>query len=253
MSAAQPVWPEAHFADLHRSPHTPLYHAIAARLEESIRVGALPPGARLENEIAISERLGVSRPTVRRAIGELVNRGLLVRRRGVGTLVVRHAVARPVALTSLFDDLSVSLHLPTTSVQELALVPATPDIAEKLGVSVGAEVTRIRRIRYLDGLPLAVMRNHLALGGPPLSSGALQERGLYQVLRSRGISLRVATQSIGARSCDADEARLLDLSPGSPVLTMDRVAFDDAGRAVEAGAHCYRPDRYRFETTLVSN
>ena len=77
-------------------------------------------------------------------------------------------------------------------------------------------------------------------------------RGLYQVLRARGVAIRVANQAISARRANGDEADLLGISRGGPVLTTERVVFNDAGEVVEYGIHCYRPDLYRFETTLFA-
>ena len=87
MADEETHWPDDLFADLDRSGPVPLYYQVSTRLEGAIHDGTIPAGARLENEIAIGQRLGLSRPTVRRAIQELVDKGLLVRRRGIGTQV----------------------------------------------------------------------------------------------------------------------------------------------------------------------
>ena len=79
----------------------------------------------------------------------------------------------------------------------------------------------------------------------------LERNGLYQSLRARGVHIRLARQRIGARGATRSEARLLDEKAGAPLLTMSRTAFDDSGKAVEYGDHCYRASRYYFETTLV--
>src|SRR5579862_1495036 len=89
------------FLDIDRSSPVPLYFQVASRIEQAIVSGELPAGSRLENEIALVQRLNLSRPTVRRALQELVGKGLLVRRRGIGTQVVQRPVTRKVELTSL--------------------------------------------------------------------------------------------------------------------------------------------------------
>lgn len=228
-----------------------LWTRLASGLEAAVSSGALAPGSRLENEVALSERLGISRPTVRRAIQELVDKGLLVRRRGIGTQVVHGAVARQIELTSLFDDLAGAGKVPATHVLELATVPAAPVVATQLGVAPDARVLRIRRLRLADGVPLAVLENYLPDAFADLGEHELGGTGLYQGLRARGVVLRVARQRIGARKATNEEARLLDLGRGAPVLTMDRTAYDADGAAVEYGHHCYRPDLYSFEMTLV--
>lgn len=246
------VWPDHLFEDLDRTGPMPLYFQVSSRLEAAIRSGEIPAGARLENEIAIGQRLGLSRPTIRRAIQELVDKGLLVRRRGVGTQVVQGQVTRQVELTSLYEDLQSAQHSPTTSVLLHEVVPATDEVALHLGVIPGANVVRVRRQRSTDGTPVAVLENFLPAEFEDITTEQLQERGLYQIIRGRGITIRIANQRIGARRAHGDEGGLLDIDRDGPVLTMERTAYDSSGRAIEYGVHIYRPDMYSFETTLVA-
>lgn len=239
------------FADLDKTSPVPLYYQMATRLEEAIRSEALPPGARLENEISLGNRLGLSRPTVRRAIQELVDKGLLVRRRGIGTQVVHGKVTRSVELTSLYEDLSRSGQAPETQVILHEVARADETAATELGVAVGDDVLHLTRLRLADGVPIALMENTLPSEYTDITREDLEARGLYQLLRERGVTIRVANQRIGARAASSRESTLLELGKGAPVLTMSRTAFDSSGRAVEFGQHCYRPDLYSFEFTLV--
>ncbi|MRX45190.1 GntR family transcriptional regulator [Agromyces kandeliae] len=251
MAQAETVLPSDFFLDLDRSSPVPLYYQIATRLERAIRDEDLPAGSRLENEISLGQRFGFSRPTVRRAIQELVDKGLLVRRRGIGTQVVHGQVTRNVELTSLYEDLTQTGQGPTTEVVSREVLTADENAARELGVAVGDRVLRIVRLRYADGVPLAVLDNTLPSEFADFTEEELAERGLYQLLRARGITIRVAKQRIGARNATAKERELLALPKGSAVLTMSRTAFDSSGRAVEFGQHCYSPDLYSFEMTLV--
>lgn len=239
------------FLELDRSTPVPLYFQIATKLEQAIRDGELPAGARLENEIALGERFGLSRPTVRRAMQELVDKGLVVRRRGIGTQVVHGQVTRNVDLTSLHEDLERSGQKPSTTLIRHEPGTADEQVATMLGVAVGSPVLHIRRLRLADGVPLAVLDNTLPEPYADFTAEDLGRLGLYQLLRSRGVTLRVAKQRIGARAATADESTLLELPKHSPLLTMSRTAFDSSGRAVEHGDHCYSPDLYSFEITLV--
>ncbi|MEW2012514.1 MULTISPECIES: GntR family transcriptional regulator [Microbacterium] len=245
-------WPADLFADLDRTGPVPLYFQVSSRLEAAIHAGTIPPGGRLENEIAIGQRLGLSRPTIRRAIQELVDKGLLVRRRGIGTQVVQGQVTRAVELTSLYEDLKNSSHEPATRVLAHEIIAAPEVVAGSLGLPVGAEVLFVRRQRSTDGVPVAVLENYLPPEFADIQPQQLESQGLYEILRARGVTIRVAKQKIGARSARDDESELLDIEEHGPVLTMERVAFDDSGRAFEFGHHCYRPDLYSFETTLVA-
>lgn len=251
MAQAEHLLPMDFFIDLDRSSPVPLYYQISTRLERAIQDSELPAGSRLENEISLGQRFGLSRPTVRRAIQELVDKGLLVRRRGIGTQVVHGQVTRNVELTSLYEDLGRTGQKPTTTVISHQVGEADAQVAEKLGVPVGDPVLHIRRLRLADGVPIAILDNTLPRDFTDVTEEDLERRGLYQILCTRGVTMRVANQRIGARSATAAESELLQLPKGAALLTMARIAFDNSGRAVEFGQHCYSPDLYSFEITLV--
>ncbi|MFC4223308.1 GntR family transcriptional regulator [Lysinibacter cavernae] len=240
------------FDDLDRASPVPLYFQVSKRLESAIRSGHLAAGAKLENEVSLGERLGISRPTIRRAIQELVDKGLLVRRRGVGTQVVQGPVTRQVEFTSLFDDLRTSHQNPSTRVLTFERVEAPSAFAEHLGVRQGSLVHHIRRVRLASEVPVAILENYLPITAIDLNREALTTSGLYAQLQAKGVTMRVAKQRIGARLATPEETELLSVDVGSPVLTMQRTAYDSAGAAVEYGTHCYRTDYYSFETTLVN-
>ncbi len=234
-----------------RSSPVPLYFQVAGQLEQAINDGVLAPGARVPNEMVLADELGVSRPTMRQALQTLVDKGMLVRKRGVGTQVVKAQIRRPVELTSLNDDLVRTGRDPSTQV--LSIKRAAVDAAEaaELRIKPGDEVWRVERLRLIGEQPLALMANVIPCSVLDLSKIDLTERGLYETLRAAGIHVRVAHQEIGCRRADAREARLLSERRGAPLLTMRRTAYDDAGNAVELGEHAYRPALYSFEVTLV--
>lgn len=233
-----------------RSP-VPLYYQLSQEIEGAIASGELRPGDRIETEVDLSERYGLSRPTVRQAIQELVNKGLLVRRRGVGTQVVHAQMRRPVELTSLYDDLARAHHSPATTVLKLERQGADPHVAGELNIAEGTEVVLLERVRFTDGHPLAVMHNWLPGDLLDATAEELEATGLYEILRRSGVQMRIANQRIGARAATGAEARLLSVKSGAPLLTMTRWTFDDTGRAIEYATHSYRADSYSFETTLV--
>ena len=234
-----------------RSSPVPLYFQVAGQLEQAINDGVLAPGERVPNEMVLADELGVSRPTMRQALQTLVDKGMLVRKRGVGTQVVKAQIRRPVELTSLNDDLVRTGRDPSTQV--LSIKRAAVDAAEaaELRIKPGDEVWQVERLRLIGEQPLALMANVIPCSVLDLSKIDLTERGLYETLRAAGIHVRVAHQEIGCRRADAREARLLSERRGAPLLTMRRTAYDDAGNAVELGEHAYRPALYSFEVTLV--
>lgn len=234
-----------------RSSPVPLYFQLSQQLEAAIERGALTPGTLLGNEIELAGRLGLSRPTVRQAIQSLVDKGLLVRRRGVGTQVVHSQVKRPLELSSLYDDLEAAGQRPETRVLHNTVEPASAEVAARLGVAEGDDVHLVERLRLAHGEPMAYLRNHIPSGLLALDTARLEATGLYRLMRGAGITLHSARQSVGARAATADEAERLGEIAGAPLLTMQRTTFDDTGRAVEFGSHIYRASRYSFEFQLL--
>ncbi|MPZ63688.1 MAG: UTRA domain-containing protein, partial [Propionibacteriales bacterium] len=232
-----------------RSSPVPLYFQVARQIEQAIDGGDLPAGYKLDNEIALAGRLGLSRPTMRRAIQELVSKGLLVRKRGVGTQVVHGHVRRPVELTSLYDDLARNEQAPSTQVLRNTVDPAGPEIAAAMGIAPETPVRRMERLRLARQEPLAILRNWLPEDVLRPTDAELESHGLYELMRDVGLHMRIARQQIGARGATTAEARLLGERKNAPLLTMSRTTYDDFGRLVEYAEHVYRAETYSFEVT----
>jgi GntR family transcriptional regulator len=234
-----------------RSSPVPLHLQVSRQIEQAITSGQINPGDRIPNELDLAEELDLSRPTLRQAIAYLVDKGLLVRKRGVGTQVVMSAVRRPLELSSLHDDLARTGQHPTTRLLDLAVRPCDDEVADALALAPRTPVLTLQRLRLAAGEPLALMTNALPTGLIEPDAEVLERTGLYAAMRSAGVTMRVARQSVGACTADDRQAELLDEEPGAALLTMTRIAFDDTGRAVEYGSHVYRASRYSFELTLV--
>lgn len=239
--------------DLDRSSPVPLYFQLAQQLELAIQKGRLKPGDHLEPEVELAQRTGLSRPTVRQAMQELVKKGILVRRRGIGTQVAHAQLRRPVGLTSLYDDLKRGGSKPTTTVLSLETVGADATVAEALGIAEGDPVLYVQRLRLSDSDPLAVLHNWLPADLLAVTEAQLERQGLYDLMRRAGIQLKIAHQQIGAKAASRAEAKQLDLSVGSPLLTLQRTTYDATGRAIEWSTSVYRADSYSFETTLTES
>lgn len=235
-----------------RSSPVPLYYQVSQHLERAISSGEIPNGTLFGNEVLLAEQLGLSRPTMRRAMQRLVDQGLIVRRRGIGTRVVQPKVRRPLELTSLYEDLAGSGQEPTTEVLDLERVEADAEVADRLGGTTGDPVVRVVRLRNARGIPIAKMTNYLPESIGDLTVGDMESHSLYELMRGRGIQLHSATQTVGARTATAAEARVLGEPRGAAVLTMQRVTFDDHGKTVEYGTHIYAASRYSFEINLLT-
>lgn len=229
-----------------RASPVPLYHQLAEQLTRAITDGLLQPGDPFENEVAVAQRLQLSRPTVRRAIQELVDQGLLVRRRGLGTTVANRKVHRKLELTSLYDDLERDGRKPRTTVLELEL-ETNEQASAGLDLPADSQLLHIFRIRHAGELPLALMHNWLPAPHNDITVEELESGGLYAALRSRGVRPVVAQQNIGARMPTPAERRHLEITGTQPLLTMTRMAFDASGNPVEYGDHCYRASDYTID------
>lgn len=235
-----------------RASPIPLYFQVAQHLEADIHSGAIPAGTLFQNEVDLAASLGLSRPTMRRAMQHLVDKGLITRRRGIGTRVVQPKLRRPLELTSLYDDLARAGRTPTTEVLSFAHVEAHGEVAERLDVAEGTLVLELVRLRRAAGEPIAKLTNYLPERVSGFDEAALATDGLYELLRRQGIRLHSATQTLGARNATPAEVKLLDESKGAALVTAQRVTYDDLGAAVEFGNHIYASSRYTFEVHLVT-
>jgi GntR family transcriptional regulator len=235
-----------------RSSPIPLYFQVAQHLEEAINTGAVPTGTLFQNEVDLAASLGLSRPTMRRAMQHLVDKGLVVRRRGIGTRVVQPKLRRPLELTSLYDDLARAGRAPTTEVLSFSHVEAHGEVAERLEVPEKTTVLKLVRLRRADDEPIAKLTNYLPERVDKFDKAELASHSLYELIRRQGVTLHSATQTLGARTATAAEAKLLNEGPRAALVTAQRVTYDDRGIAVEFGNHLYAASRYTFEVNLLT-
>jgi DNA-binding GntR family transcriptional regulator len=127
---------------------------------------------------------------------------------------------------------------------------ASEQVAQALQLPERTLVMSLERIRLADGEPMALMHNYLPAGLVQLNVEMLEEHGLYELLRASGIGLYSATQRMGAKNASAAEARTLNETRGTALLTMERIAYDQSGRPVEFARHLYRASRYAFTTSF---
>lgn len=230
----------------------PLYHQLARDLKAAVADGRIATGSFLENELELADRWQVSRPTVRRAIQELVDSGLLVRQRGVGTQVVNRESRPDVRISGLYDVLIAEGRAPTTTVLKHEYVIADELVGAALMLDSDRKVLHLERCRYADGKRLAIMRNWLRSDiGEGLGTADLATNGLYALLRIQGIQPHVTTQSVGARTASPIDAALLDLRVGAPLLTTSHITKDRSGRPFDVGEHVYDGVNYEVTSTIV--
>lgn len=230
----------------------PLYHQVAQGIEAAIRTGGLPGGSRLDSEMDLATRLNLSRPTLHKAIEELVESGLVVRKRGVGAQVIAtQAATHARGILSHFDDMHRLGNDPTSEVLSFSHVEADSATRESLDLPVKARVYHFMRLRKVGGRPQALMENWVRDDIVNLDEVSLGARGLYQILRSSGVDIRVVNQRIGATVANEYQANVLQADVGSALVTMERTAIDEAGRRLEIGRHAYVAESYSFAMNLV--
>ena len=228
------------------------YQHVREELEAEIERGRRPVGSRLPPERALAEHFGVSRVTLRRALGELAEAGI-IGRSGAGWVVASPAIGEPPNALMSFSEMAASRGLvPGARVLERRTRPATIDEAEALGLAPGAPLFELERLRSLDGVPILIDRTRIPLSlAPGLDGVDLQGRSLYEVLEQQfGMRPTRARFALEAIAADERRAELLGLEPGQPLLRCLQQTEDEAGRQMELCEMVYRGDRYRFRATL---
>lgn len=236
-------------------PGRPYHEQILGHLLEAIQTGRLAVGARLPSERELAERYGVSRMTCRRALQELVDLGLAERQVGRGSFVAQAKVRQQLqGLTSFTEDMRALGLRPSSRL--LAVGRRLPDAEAQrlLGLRRGEPVLYLKRLRLADGTPMALEINHLPMlrlpGLEELPEEVL-EGSLYQLLAGRwGRRPTRATQTLEACRAGPEQASLLGVEPGAPLLRMTRLTLDQDGVPLEFVRSYYRGDRYRFQVEL---
>jgi len=223
-------------------------------LRDRIMSGAMGFGARLptENDLALAH--GVSRVTVRRALGELQREHLIDRRRSAGTHVVyRASPARMMAdISGVLANLADMGRSTKVQLLSFGYVQASGPAAAAFGSTEHELLQRSVRLRSVDGFPFSYLLAHVPERiGVTFSGKELADRPLLELLERSGVKVERATQRISAALAAPDVARALCIETGSPLIELVRTVYDRDGRGVEHLYALYRPDRYSFEFDLV--
>ena len=230
----------------------PLYLTVVKGLAAEITRGAVAPGDRLPGERELCRHFAVSRVTIRRALGELRERGLIEPDGTRGWFVTSVALGEPNALMS-FSEMARSRGL-TPGARVLAAVarPATIDEAEDLVIAPGTPIFDLERVRLLDNVAVALEQSRLPLHvAPSLPETDLAQGSLYEALRKAGIVPARADYLLQAIPAEPRHAEVLEVEPGAPLLMASARTFDETGKPIELSLSIFRGDRYRFRTTLL--
>lgn len=233
-----------------RGPRIPKYYRLKSHLLEVAQTH--PPGSPVPPERALATEFDTSRTTVRQALQELVIEGRLERIQGKGTFIAKPKVAQTLQLTSYTEDMRAQGLEPASRLLDVGEVPASEALAGRLGISPGAQVLRIERLRMADAEPMAIETTHLpARRFSELRDQLADYASLYAVLSERyGVRLADAEETIETALATPREAALLDTDVGLPMLLLSRHSLDAEGKPVEWVKSVYRGDRYKFVARL---
>ena len=234
---------------LSRGAGVALWRQISEALEHEIRDGVHAAGARLPTEAELSERFGVNRHTVRRAMAELEERGLVDVTQGRGTFVHLGAIAYLIGRRTRFhENMRRENRAARLELLESATELASAAVARELEVPVGAEVIRLDTRSHADGLPLSLASHYFPAARFPGLVEIFRETGSVTASFARfGIADYTRRRTrVSARLPDAREQRLLEITRSRPVLATEALNVDAEGRVVEFGLSSFASDRIQL-------
>ncbi len=232
---------------------TPLYAKVATELAAEISAGVLSPAAQLPTEDALIQRFAVSRTTVRKAIENLVSRGLVEIRRGKGTFVCEPKLTQDLTHLSGFVEDMVQLgRQPSTRLLDKQVVPASAEVAKRLGLVRGTEVYCIKRVRLADRVAMSYDVTYLPLDiGRKVASNDLEAEPIFDLLEQKyALPLIEAQYDLEAMTANEDIAVALGIAPGAPVFLIQRTSYTEQARPIDYEKLYYRGDLIRFSTRL---
>ena len=229
---------------------SPKYQSIHDAL--LVIIEGLPAGSAMPTERELCQTYGVSRATVRQALGQLEIAQRIYRRQGKGTFVANAKIEQRLELMSHTEGMRASGISPSSKLIDVRRVAAGADVGARLGLAPNAEVLRIERLRLADGDPIAI--EVVSLSGERfdgITADLSDSASLYQLLSSNyGVELASAEETIEAVVAEGREAGLLRCAVGMPLLMLSRRTLDTSGQPIEFVRSLYRGDRYRFQTGL---
>jgi GntR family transcriptional regulator len=231
-----------------------LYSRVETVLAGEIADGDPRVGDQLPTEDRLIARFGVSRITVRRAIQNLVSRGLVEIRRGRGTFVAAPKITQELReLSGFVEDMHALGRKPTARVIGKDIVTADATVARQLALTKGERVVRIRRVRLADGIPLSFDETFLPLEiGKKIITNNLKVEPIFSLLeRKYEIPLIEAEYKLDAVPAKADVAATLKVKQRSPIFRIERTSYSTGGRPVDYERLHYRGDLVQFVTRLA--
>lgn len=230
----------------------PLWHQAEMALRGLIEDGEWSSGTQIPNEDRLGEMLGISRITVRHALRNLEEAGLLRREHGRGTFVRSATVVAGVrGLTSFTDEMRTLALSPSTTLLAADRVPASEEMADALEIALGDPIVRLKRLRLGNGMPIGIQTSHLPDARVPgLFEDSTHVQSLYNWLKDHCGIVPVKAKEVYrvGRVAEAD-ADVIQLPANTPAFEVERIAYDSRG-PFEYALSTMRADRYEIRSTL---
>jgi GntR family transcriptional regulator len=240
---------------LDKNSAIPIYHQLKIMLKGKIEQGVWAVDEMISSERELSEELEISRMTVRHAINELVQEGILYRKRGMGTFVSRPKIEQRLSKLSNFTtEMELRGFKPSGKVMSIKKIPASKLVADKLNLKENSTVIELYRLRLADGAPMAIELSFLPYEiASPLLQDSLENKSVYNELRTKcQINILSAYQTIEiAYPNTPQEAELLEIEETTPILLIERITYSDGQKPIEYVLSQYRGDRYKFYLELT--
>ena len=231
---------------LNQDSMTPLYVQLMHEVEKSIDNGEYKPGDKLLTESEMAKKYGVSLITVRKAIGSLMEQGIVVRKQGKGTFVTKPKMAKNMKKLQSFSEMCAQMGVvPGAKMLENRLVQADAKTAASLGIEPGSNVIHISRLRYADHEPVQIENSYFPLKYAFLLDARFDDNSLFDHLREKsGVYVVSSEKMIELCRASAEEAELLGVKKGDAMLSVRSTAYDQNGEPMYAGVQVINGDRF---------
>jgi len=230
----------------------PKYYQLVEIIKGIARSGKLKQGIRLPSENELKEKYGVSNTTVRKAINELLQEGIIYREQGKGTFLAKTKINQNLTkVTSFTEDMLGRGLKPSSKVISVATISPSLGIANNLALNKGDKIVKIHRLRLANEEPMAIQTSYLSY---KLCPGIQKEdltKSLTIILKDRyGLRLTKAVQSLHPSLADDYESKMLGINKGMPVLVVKRTSYLYNNQPIEFLRSVYRGDKYEFLVEL---
>lgn len=243
--------------DIDRNSPIPIYTQVKLWMQHQIEQYIWPEHYKLVNEIDLANDIGVSRGTIRKAVSELIEEGLLVRIHGRGTFVASKHLEQPLAerLIAFSEDLlEKGIPFETEVLQQSVLKP-NERVASLLSIPAGRDVFFLKRIRFVAQTPLVLLHNYVVydrcIG---IEKVDFTKYRLFQVLEEQyGLVLDWGRRTFEAQAADSETAGLLKIDQCAPVMNLEQIVFLADGSPIELSDLWLRGEHYRLTATVKRN